>query len=143
MKYSVAMVNRWREGPGDKTAYELRKGRKFARALPQFAEKILFMIPGLTAGGRNLPRCVCQKVRTVRRREATGFMTNDEYIAEAVNRRCCGGWTNTQCDCAQARYTPAQGRAVGFLCGGRQCYFFFFGTMCCKPLRCKVRLART
>ena len=24
-------------------------------------------------------------------RKATGFMTNDEYIAEAVNRRCFGG----------------------------------------------------
>ena len=33
-----------------KTAYELRKGRKFARALPHFAEKILFMVLGVTNG---------------------------------------------------------------------------------------------
>ena len=50
VKYSVAMVNRCRRGPDGKTAYELRKGRKFARALPHFAEKILFMIPGVTKG---------------------------------------------------------------------------------------------
>ena len=30
VKYSVAMVNRCRRGPDGKTAYELRKGRKFA-----------------------------------------------------------------------------------------------------------------
>ena len=48
VKYSVAMVNRYRRGPDGKTAYELRKGRKFARALPHFAEKILFMISGVT-----------------------------------------------------------------------------------------------
>ena len=67
VKYSVAMVNRCRRGPDGKTAYELRKGRKFARALPHFAEKILFMIPGVTKGvarverkmgGWNLPWCV-------------------------------------------------------------------------------------
>ena len=40
LKYSVAMVNRCRRGPDGKTAYELRKGRKFARALPHFAEKV-------------------------------------------------------------------------------------------------------
>ena len=50
VKYSVAMVNRCRIGPDCKTAHELRKGRKFARALPHFAEKILFMIPGVTKG---------------------------------------------------------------------------------------------
>ena len=43
VKYSVPMVNRCRRGPDGKTAYELRKGLKFARALPHFAEKILFM----------------------------------------------------------------------------------------------------
>ena len=48
MKYFVAMVNRCRRGPDGKTAHGLRKGRKFARALPHFAEKILFMIPGVT-----------------------------------------------------------------------------------------------
>ena len=36
VKYSVAMVNRCRRGPDGKTAYDLRKGRKFARALPHF-----------------------------------------------------------------------------------------------------------
>ena len=50
VKYSVAMVNRCRIGPDGKSAYELRKGRKFARALPHFAEKILFMIPRVTKG---------------------------------------------------------------------------------------------
>ena len=44
VKYSVAMVNRC------KTACELQKGRKFARALPHFAEKSLFTIPGVTKG---------------------------------------------------------------------------------------------
>ena len=29
-------------------------------------------------------------------RKATGFMTNDEYIAEAVNRRCCRGHDHIQ-----------------------------------------------
>ena len=46
----LIMVNRCRRGPDGKTAYELRKGRKFARALPHFAEKILFMVPGVTKG---------------------------------------------------------------------------------------------
>ena len=50
VKYSVAMVSRCRRGPDGKTACELRKGRKFARALPHFAEKILSMIPGVTKG---------------------------------------------------------------------------------------------
>ena len=50
MKYSVAMVNRFRRGADGKTAYELRKGRKFGRALPLFVEKILFMVPGVTKG---------------------------------------------------------------------------------------------
>ena len=50
VKYSVAMVNWCWRGPDGKTAYELRKGRKFARALPHFAEKILFVIPGVTNG---------------------------------------------------------------------------------------------
>ena len=50
VKYSVAMVNRYRRGPDGKTACGLRKGRRFARALPYFAEKILFMIPGVTKG---------------------------------------------------------------------------------------------
>ena len=48
--YSVATVKRYRRGPDGKTAYELRKGRRFAKALPYFAEKILFMIPGVTKG---------------------------------------------------------------------------------------------
>ena len=51
VKCSVAMVTRCRRRPDAKTAHELRKGRKFARALPHFAEKILFMIPGVTKGG--------------------------------------------------------------------------------------------
>ena len=50
VKYSVAMVNRCRRGSDGKTAYELRKGRKFARALPHLAEKIFFMILGVTKG---------------------------------------------------------------------------------------------
>ena len=50
MKYSVAMVNRSRRGADGKTAFELRKGRKFARALPHFAEKILVVVPGVTKG---------------------------------------------------------------------------------------------
>ena len=37
-------------GPDGKTACELRKGRKFARALPHVAEKILSVIPGVTKG---------------------------------------------------------------------------------------------
>ena len=48
VKYTVAMVNRCRRGPDGKTACGLRKGRKFARSLPHLAEKILFMIPGVT-----------------------------------------------------------------------------------------------
>ena len=93
VKYSVAMVNRCRRGPDGKTAYELRKVLKFARALPHFAEKILFTIPRVTKGvARVEPRwedgiflgvsdwsdelCVgtergMHKVRTVRRYEAT------------------------------------------------------------------------
>ena len=50
VKYSVAMVSRCRRGPDGKTANDLRKGRQFARALPHFAEKILFMVPGVTKG---------------------------------------------------------------------------------------------
>ena len=50
VKYSVATVNRCRRGPDGKTANELRKGRKFSRALPHFEEKILFMVPGVTKG---------------------------------------------------------------------------------------------
>ena len=30
-------------------------------------------------------------------RKATGFMTNDEYIAEAVDRRCLVGTTTFSC----------------------------------------------
>ena len=93
VKYSVAMLNRCRRGPDGKTAYELRKGRKFARALPHFAEKILFMIPRVTKGVERVePRWEdgiflgvsdpsdelylgagrgSHKVRTARRREAT------------------------------------------------------------------------
>ena len=93
VKYSVVMVNRCRRGADGKTAYELRKGRKFARALPHSAEKILFVIPGVTKGvARVEPRREdgiflgvsdqsddlnvgtergMHKVRTVRRREAT------------------------------------------------------------------------
>ena len=39
VKYSVAMLNRCSRDPDDKRAYELGKGRKFARALPHFAER--------------------------------------------------------------------------------------------------------
>ena len=93
VKYFVAKVNRRRRGPDGKTASELRKGRKFARALPHCAEKILSMVPGATKGvARVEPRWEdgiflgvsdrsgelhvgterrMHKVRTVRRREAT------------------------------------------------------------------------
>ena len=87
-KYSAAMVNRCRRGPDGKTAYELRKGRKFARALPPVAEKILFMVPGVTKGVARVEsrredgiflgdelyvdtQRGMHKVRTVRRREDT------------------------------------------------------------------------
>ena len=50
MKYSALMVNRCMKGPDGKTSHELRKGCKFSRALPNFAEKILFMILGATKG---------------------------------------------------------------------------------------------
>ena len=82
VKYSVAMVNRCRRGPDGKTAHEMREGRKFGRALPHFAEKILFMICGVMKGvARVEPRWEdgiflgvstergMHKVRTVRRRE--------------------------------------------------------------------------
>ena len=42
VKYFVAMVNRAEEVQMAKTAYELRKGSKVARALPHFAEKIFY-----------------------------------------------------------------------------------------------------
>ena len=93
MKYSVAMVNRCRRGPDGKRAHELRTARKFSRALPHFAEKILFMILGVTKGvARVEPRWEdgiflgmsdrrdelyvgsergMHKVRTVKGREAT------------------------------------------------------------------------
>ena len=88
VKYSVAMVKRCRRGPDGKTAYELRKGRKFARALPHFAGKILFMVPGVTKGVARVEsrwedgiflgdelyvgtQRGTHKVRTVRRREDT------------------------------------------------------------------------
>ena len=93
VKYSVAMVNRCRSCPDGKTAYKLRKGRTFARALPHFSEKILFMIPGVTKGAARVEpgwedgiflgvsdqsdklhvgtERGMHKVRTVRRREAT------------------------------------------------------------------------
>ena len=86
-------MNRCRRSPDGKTAYELRKARKFARALPHFAEKILFMIPGVAKSvARFEPRWEdgiffgvsdwsdelyvgaergVRKVRTLRRREAT------------------------------------------------------------------------
>ena len=48
LKYSVAMLDRCRMGPDGKTAFELRKERKFVRALPHFADKVLFRIPGVT-----------------------------------------------------------------------------------------------
>ena len=92
VKHSVTM-DRCRRGRGGKTAYELRKGRKFARALPHFADKIFFMILGVTKGvARVEPRWEdgiflgvsdrsdelnvgtergIHKVRTVRRREVT------------------------------------------------------------------------
>ena len=49
-KVGLFLVNRYRRGPDGKTAYELHKGRKFALALPHIAEKILFMIFGVTKG---------------------------------------------------------------------------------------------
>ena len=39
VKHSAAMADRCRRGPDGKTPYELRKGRKFARAPPHFVEK--------------------------------------------------------------------------------------------------------
>ena len=36
-------------------------------------------------------------------RQATGFMTNDEYIAEAVNRRCFGGHDHIQLSSGRAK----------------------------------------
>ena len=93
VEYTVAMVNRCRRGPDGKTAFELCKGRKFARALPRFAEKILFAILGVTKGVARVERRWedgiflgvsdrrdelfvgtergMHKVRSVRRREAT------------------------------------------------------------------------
>ena len=50
VKHSAVMVNRCRRGPDGKKAYELRKGCKFAQALPHFAEKIVFMVSGVTKG---------------------------------------------------------------------------------------------
>ena len=111
MKYSAAMVNRCRRGPDGKTAHELRKGRKFERALPQFAEKILFMIFGLTKNvARVEPRWedgivhgvsdmsdelhMCtergmHKVRTLRRREGTERV--DFTFLNAVSARLWDG----------------------------------------------------
>ena len=73
VKYSVAMVNRNRRDPDGKTAHELRKGRRFARALPYFAEKILFMIPGsrrvlreLNQAGRTESSLVCLREACMR-----------------------------------------------------------------------------
>ena len=85
VKYSVAMVNRCSRGPDGKTAYELRKGRKFARALPHDLwshERVARVEPtwedGIFLGvsDRSDELYVgtergMQKVRTVRRREAT------------------------------------------------------------------------
>ena len=90
VKYSVAMVNKCRRGPDGKTAYELRRGRKFARALPHLRSKSsswsmesrkvwresnqdgktassLVCLTGATGSGHR----GMHKVRTVRRREAT------------------------------------------------------------------------
>ena len=50
-------------------------------------------------------------------RKATGFMTNDEYIAEAVDRRCFGGHDHIQLLNGRAKvcekYLP---RLVAALC---------------------------
>ena len=106
VKYSAAMVNRCRRGPDGKTAYELRRRRKFARAMPHFAEKILFMIPGVTKSVvRVEPRWEAgiflgvsdwsdefyvgiersmHKLRTLRRREATERVDLCEIRASCV-----------------------------------------------------------
>ena len=71
VKYSVAMANRCRGGPDG------NKGRKFARSVPHFVEKILFVIFGVTMGAARVePRWEVTGVtsstfRTLRRREAT------------------------------------------------------------------------
>ena len=36
--------------------------------------------------------------------KATGFMTNDEYIAEAVNRQCFGGHDHIQLLSSRSKY---------------------------------------
>ena len=120
--YSVAMVNRGRRGPDGKTAYELRTGRKFARALPHFAKKILFMVSGVTKGvcesrtemGRwNLPRMSdgsdelfvgtergMHKVRTVRRHEATERI--DLTFLNSVSARPWDGYKKVSSPAAMA-----------------------------------------
>ena len=107
VKYCAAMVNRCSRGPNCKTACELLKGRKFARALPHFAEKTLFMNPGVTKSVAKVePRWEdgifvgvsdrsdglhvstergMHKVRTLRRREATERV--DFILMNAVSAR--------------------------------------------------------
>ena len=107
VKYSAAMVNRRRRGPDGKTAYELRKGRKFARALPHLAEKILFMIPGprkesqvLNQEGRTESSLVCPTGVTSstwdRERHAQGSNTRasrDYRTSQLDFPACCVGKT--------------------------------------------------
>ena len=49
VKHSVAMMNRCRRGIARQPA-SCARSAKFARALPHFAEKIFFMVPGVTKG---------------------------------------------------------------------------------------------
>ena len=105
-------MNRCGRGPDGKTAHKLRKGLKFERALPHFAEKILLMITGVTKGvARVEPRWEdgislgvsdrsdelhvgtdrgMHKVRTLRRREATERVDNAFLDATdpRVRRKC-------------------------------------------------------
>eukprot|EP00971_Amphidinium_carterae_P145466 2882738-Amphidinium_carterae.1 len=45
IRYAGQVINRCRRGVDGKTAYELLKGRSFKRAIPPFAERIMYMIP--------------------------------------------------------------------------------------------------
>ena len=92
VKYSVAMVNRCRRGQDVKTAYELRKGRKFARALPHFEEKILFMITGVTKGvARVEPRCEDGIFLVVSDRSDELFVGHRERHAQGSNSQTSRG----------------------------------------------------
>lgn len=54
--HAAAIINRTKKGTDGKTAWELRKGRPYRKALVPFAEKVLF----LPAGKRNQSRAVAK-----------------------------------------------------------------------------------